>query len=77
MKGGDPLVYGRVQQEMVALRAAGVPFELVPGVTSALSAPAAAGIPVTDKELGTAFAVLSGQCHGRSTRVRSTGVVRT
>lgn len=60
MKGGDPLVYGRVQQEMVALRAAGVPFEVVPGVTSALSAPAAAGIPVTDKELGTAFAVLSG-----------------
>jgi len=60
MKGGDPLVYGRVQQEMVALRAAGIPFELVPGVTSALSAPAAAGIPVTDKVLGTAFAVLSG-----------------
>ena len=73
MKGGDPLVYGRVQQEMVALRAAGIPFELVPGVTSALSAPAAAGIPVTDKVLGTAFAVLSGKCtlptpHSPSTR---------
>jgi len=60
LKGGDPLVFGRVYQEIVALREARVPFEIVPGVSSILAAPAAANLPVTDKELSKTFAVLSG-----------------
>jgi uroporphyrinogen III methyltransferase/synthase len=60
LKGGDPFVFGRGGEEASACRAAGVAFELVPGVTSALAAPAFAGIPVTDRRHAASFAVVTG-----------------
>ncbi|MGO1315446.1 MAG: uroporphyrinogen-III C-methyltransferase [Cellulomonadaceae bacterium] len=60
LKGGDPYVFGRGGEELDACRAAGVPVEVVPGVTSAVSVPAAAGIPVTHRGVARAFSVLTG-----------------
>jgi uroporphyrin-III C-methyltransferase/precorrin-2 dehydrogenase/sirohydrochlorin ferrochelatase len=60
LKGGDPFVFGRGGEEVQALQAAGVAFEIVPGVTSAVAAPALAGIPVTHRGLASAFLVVSG-----------------
>ena len=60
LKGGDPFVLGRGGEEALALAAAGVPFEIVPGVSAALAAPALAGIPVTHRGLASGFAVVSG-----------------
>jgi len=59
-KGGDPFVLGRGSEEAQACRAAGVPFEVVPAVTSAIAAPAYAGIPVTHRAVAPAFAVVTG-----------------
>jgi uroporphyrin-III C-methyltransferase/precorrin-2 dehydrogenase/sirohydrochlorin ferrochelatase len=60
LKAGDPFVFGRGGEEALALEAAGVPFEIVPGITSALAAPALAGIPVTHRGKASAFVVVSG-----------------
>lgn len=60
LKGGDPFVFGRGSEEVRACRQAGVGFTIVPGVTSAISVPAAAGIPVTHREVSRAFTVVSG-----------------
>ena len=60
LKCGDPFVLGRGGEEALALAEAGVPFEVVPGVSSAIAAPALAGIPVTHRGLAAAFAVVSG-----------------
>ncbi len=60
LKCGDPFVLGRGGEEALALREAGVPFEIVPGLSSAIAAPALAGIPVTHRGLASGFAVISG-----------------
>jgi uroporphyrin-III C-methyltransferase/precorrin-2 dehydrogenase/sirohydrochlorin ferrochelatase len=60
LKGGDPFVFGRGGEEALALAAAGIPCEVVPGVSNALAAPALAGIPVTHRGLASAFVVVSG-----------------
>ena len=60
LKSGDPFVFGRGGEEALALAAAGVPCEVVPGVSSAVAAPALAGIPVTHRGLASAFVVVSG-----------------
>jgi uroporphyrin-III C-methyltransferase/precorrin-2 dehydrogenase/sirohydrochlorin ferrochelatase len=60
LKGGDPFVFGRGGEELEACAAAGIPVEVVPGVTSAVSVPASAGIPVTHRGISHEFVVVSG-----------------
>ena len=60
LKGGDPLVFGRGGEEALACRHHGIPFEIVPGVSSSYAAPAYAGIPLTHRHISSAFTVITG-----------------
>ena len=63
LKGGDPLIFGRAGEEMRALRGAGIPFEIVPGVTAATAASSVAGLPLTHRDHSSAVVFVTGhQC---------------
>jgi uroporphyrinogen III methyltransferase/synthase len=60
LKSGDPLIFGRISEEIAALKASNCSYEIIPGISSILVAPLLAGIPLTDKHLSRCFAVISG-----------------
>ncbi|MGA2414332.1 MAG: uroporphyrinogen-III C-methyltransferase [Candidatus Sulfotelmatobacter sp.] len=62
LKSGDPLIFGRAGEEIEALRRSNIEYEIVPGVTSALGAAAAAGIPLTHRRMSSALVLLAGHC---------------
>lgn len=61
LKGGDPFIFGRGGEEIEALAKVGIPFRVIPGISSAVAAPAALNIPVTHRELAASFAVITAQ----------------
>ena len=73
LKGGDPFVFGRGGEEALALDAAGIPFEVIPGISSAIAAPALAGIPVTGRGVTHGFAVVTG--HDRDAFVEASAAI--
>lgn len=67
LKGGDPYLFGRGAEELEAIAARGIPFRVVPGVTSAIAAPACAGIPVTHRDIASSLHVFTGHGKGGQT----------
>lgn len=76
LKGGDPFVFGRGGEEALALAAAGVDFEVVPGVSSAVAAAAVAGIPVTQRGMSASFTVVTGHRQRGETPVNWTALAQ-
>jgi uroporphyrin-III C-methyltransferase/precorrin-2 dehydrogenase/sirohydrochlorin ferrochelatase len=76
LKGGDPFVLGRGGEEVIACVVAGVPVEVVPGVTSAVAVPGLAGIPLTHRGVTTGFHVVSGHCAPGASDPQDTGPSR-
>src|SRR6476660_6253298 len=74
LKGGDPFVFGRGGEECLALAEAGIRYELVPGVSSAIAVPAYAGIPVTQRGITTAFTVVAGHTGGSESEIDWTAI---
>jgi uroporphyrin-III C-methyltransferase len=70
LKGGDPFVFGRGGEEALALAAAGVPFDVVPGVSAVSAAPAAAGVPVTHRGLASQVTIVTAHCAADGRRPR-------
>ena len=77
LKGGDPFVFGRGGEECQALAEAGIRFEVVPGVSSAIAVPAYAGIPVTQRGVTTAFTVVAGHTGGSDSDIDWASISRT
>jgi uroporphyrin-III C-methyltransferase len=76
LKGGDPFVFGRGGEECQALAEAGVRYEVVPGVSSAIAVPAYAGIPVTQRGVTTAFTVVAGHTGGSDPNINWQAIAR-
>ncbi|WCK56480.1 uroporphyrinogen-III C-methyltransferase [Aneurinibacillus sp. Ricciae_BoGa-3] len=70
LKGGDPFVFGRGAEEAEQLAQRGIPYEVIPGITSGIAAPAYAGIPVTHRDHASSFAIVTG--HGRADKGQDT-----
>lgn len=77
LKGGDPLVFGRGGEEAVFLAERGIPFEIVPGVSSCIAVPAFAGIPVTHRSVSSSFAVVTGHMCGLQNPVDYAALLRS
>ncbi len=77
LKGGDPFVFGRGGEEAVFLAQRGIPFEIVPGISSAIAVPAFAGIPVTQRGVASGFAVLTGHSCGTDDSIDYAGALRS